>query len=339
MRIRKRKVPLPLSLLSPIPLSDPHLFSQSPVHLHHHHQPQPSDYFSLTSAPSDLRPLIVVGNNTNPTSCGVKQEQEDKDEQQRSCLEIRGGGGGERLAQKSNNDNDDGASKEEVEVDLELVVNNNGPVGVSLSNEGLGRWSGGGGVLIPLKKRRPSESLFEKDVYDNCEEQTVVAANGSMNSEHDSNNKKASGGGGSTKQKRGTTIMEGSRCSRVNGRGWRCCQPTLVGYSLCEHHLGKGRLRSITSVRGRPSSKKQHLMVKDNYRDHQEKHQATSKRANYKLGVVKARSLSSLLGQTASTTTITTTTTTTSNNNNAGHDISSISNHESDAHVVALPTN
>ena len=43
--------------------------------------------------------------------------------------------------------------------------------------------------------------------------------------------------------------MEGSRCSRVNGRGWRCCQQTLVGYSLCEHHLGKGRLRSMTNVR------------------------------------------------------------------------------------------
>ncbi|KAI4365437.1 hypothetical protein MLD38_021421 [Melastoma candidum] len=44
--------------------------------------------------------------------------------------------------------------------------------------------------------------------------------------------------------------MEGSRCSRVNGRGWRCGRQTLVGYSLCEHHLGKGRLRSTTSVRG-----------------------------------------------------------------------------------------
>ncbi|KAJ8448133.1 hypothetical protein Cgig2_031857 [Carnegiea gigantea] len=294
--------------------------------------------YRLTSAPSDLRPLIVVGSNTNPTSSGVKQEEEDKDEQQRSCLEIQRGEG-ERIAQKSNSDDDDGASKEEVEVDLELAVNNNGPVGVSLSNEGLGRWSGGGGVLIPLKKRRPPESLFEKDVYDNCEEQTVVAANGSTNGERDSNQKKGSGGG-STKQKRGTTIMEGSRCSRVNGRGWRCCQPTLVGYSLCEHHLGKGRLRSMTSVRSRPSSKKQHHMVKDNYRDHQDKHRATSKRANYKLGVVKARSLSSLLGQTASTTTITTTAaTTTSSNNNVGHGISSISNHESDAHVVALSTN
>ena len=194
--------------------------------------------------------------------------------------------------------------------------------------------------MIPLKKRRASESFFEKHVCNNCEEKTVVA-NSSTNSEHNSNNKKGSGGG-STKQKRGTTIMEGSRCSRVNGRGWRCCQPTLVGYSLCEHHLGKGRLRSMTSVRGRPSSKKQqHHMVKDNH--DKEKHQAiNNKRVNYKLGVVKARSLSSLLGQTTSMPTITSSSTTSSNSgNNVGHDLTSMSmsNRESDAHVVALSTN
>ncbi|KAF7086043.1 hypothetical protein CFC21_089399 [Triticum aestivum] len=49
-------------------------------------------------------------------------------------------------------------------------------------------------------------------------------------------------GGGVKKRQRGPPVlMEGSRCSRVNGLGWRCSQPTLVGYSLCEHHLGKGR--------------------------------------------------------------------------------------------------
>lgn len=44
---------------------------------------------------------------------------------------------------------------------------------------------------------------------------------------------------------------EGSQCRRRNGRGWRCSQRTLVGYSLCEYHLGKGRLRSINGSRGR----------------------------------------------------------------------------------------
>lgn len=52
------------------------------------------------------------------------------------------------------------------------------------------------------------------------------------------------------KRRSPAVLMEGSRCSRVNGRGWRCCQQTLVGYSLCEHHLGKGRLKSMSSVRG-----------------------------------------------------------------------------------------
>lgn len=42
----------------------------------------------------------------------------------------------------------------------------------------------------------------------------------------------------------------GSQCRRRNGRGWRCSQRTLVGYSLCEHHLGKGRLKSINTENG-----------------------------------------------------------------------------------------
>lgn len=63
---------------------------------------------------------------------------------------------------------------------------------------------------------------------------------------------------GKKRQRRSPAVlMEGSRCSRVNGRGWRCCQQTLVGYSLCEHHLGKGRLRSMsTSPRGQLGTSK-----------------------------------------------------------------------------------
>ncbi|KAL7225163.1 hypothetical protein ACSBR1_020529 [Camellia fascicularis] len=128
-----------------------------------------------------------------------------------------------------------------------------------------------------------------------------------------------SGGGGVKKLKRGNMIMEGSRCSRVNGRGWRCCQQTLVGYSLCEHHLGKGRLRSITSVRSRAMAtitttattapKKedsslvqeeqpgQRLLDDDNVVDEKKPLMITKKRM--KLGTVKARSISSLLGQTS----------------------------------------
>lgn len=55
-------------------------------------------------------------------------------------------------------------------------------------------------------------------------------------------------GGGAKKRRGAAVLLEGSRCSRVNGRGWRCSQPTLVGYSLCEHHLGKGRMRAATAA-------------------------------------------------------------------------------------------
>ena len=59
------------------------------------------------------------------------------------------------------------------------------------------------------------------------------------------------GGGGAKKRRGPAVLLEGSRCSRVNGRGWRCSQPTLVGYSLCEHHLGKGRMRSAAAAAAR----------------------------------------------------------------------------------------
>lgn len=133
----------------------------------------------------------------------------------------------------------------------------------------------------------------------------------------------------STKKiKRGNVIMEGSRCSRVNGRGWRCSQQTLVGYSLCEHHLGKGRLRSMTSVRNRAvanqiganekdetiaplssslekeemkylslSSKNDHAVDEDED-DGEKKPLVAVTKKRMKLGAVKARSMSSLLGQT-----------------------------------------
>ena len=124
----------------------------------------------------------------------------------------------------------------------------------------------------------------------------------------------------SKKRVRGSALMEGSRCSRVNGRGWRCCQQTLVGYSLCEHHLGKGRLRSMTSVRSRsiastapkkvhvhhPSSSSSSSLEKQNMsvgealgeEEEEEKKPEIITKKRMKLGVVKARSISSLLGQT-----------------------------------------
>ncbi|XP_020573689.1 uncharacterized protein LOC110020057 isoform X2 [Phalaenopsis equestris] len=84
------------------------------------------------------------------------------------------------------------------------------------------------------------------------------------------------------RRRRPALLMEGSRCSRVNGRGWRCSQPTLVGYSLCEHHLGKGRLRSMSSVKEKLENSSPEVELR--------------KKTKKKIGVFKARSLSSLLG-------------------------------------------
>ncbi|KAK8546249.1 hypothetical protein V6N12_027044 [Hibiscus sabdariffa] len=106
---------------------------------------------------------------------------------------------------------------------------------------GIGSLSHQGEKAFPLKKRRGGLGMVQKD-------------------DDDKSGKKG-----------------GSRCSRVNGRGWRCCQQTLVGYSLCEHHLGKGRLRSITGggVKSRSNDNAAAMKKKD----------------------TKARSMSSLLGQ------------------------------------------
>ncbi|XP_020526146.1 transcription initiation factor TFIID subunit 3-like [Amborella trichopoda] len=48
----------------------------------------------------------------------------------------------------------------------------------------------------------------------------------------------------------------GLRCSRMNGKTWRCKREALLGYALCEYHHGKARMRSINQIvsqkRGKP---------------------------------------------------------------------------------------
>lgn len=108
-------------------------------------------------------------------------------------------------------------------------------------------------------------------------------------------------------------LMEGSRCSRVNGRGWRCCQQTLVGYSLCEHHLGKGRLRSMTSAKSKGKIKNkletssstgcssssqpisQVVVAVEDDNDDEEGKNVGLRMKGKKMGTVKAKSISSLL--------------------------------------------
>ncbi|KAH6812535.1 hypothetical protein C2S51_026297 [Perilla frutescens var. frutescens] len=142
--------------------------------------------------------------------------------------------------------------------------------------------------VVPLKKRK---GIFER----NPNEETATAKMKSKTNKKCGDNvvplikpvieENGMNGSSGKKIKRGNVIMEGSRCSRVNGRGWRCCQPTLVGYSLCEHHLGKGRARSMTSAR------------KQQMNEGNSQPLSSSRKKRSKVGVVKARSMSSLLSQ------------------------------------------
>ncbi|PIA53402.1 hypothetical protein AQUCO_00900169v1 [Aquilegia coerulea] len=51
-------------------------------------------------------------------------------------------------------------------------------------------------------------------------------------------------GTGKRKRKQSKGFGQGTRCSRINGRGWQCRETTLPNYALCEYHLGLARLRS-----------------------------------------------------------------------------------------------
>ncbi|CAK9169957.1 unnamed protein product [Ilex paraguariensis] len=193
----------------------------------------------------------------------------------------------------------------------------------------VGRWCERDKV-VPLKKRIGSFARREG------EEEAMIMENGKKmkakmksktnkkcvrqnvdEKEERETNKEDSEKSSGKRSKKGSVIMEGSRCSRVNGRGWRCCQQTLVGYSLCEHHLGKGRLRSMSSVRNRAMGSKSEPLPtssgreqvqenvvlvdngeEDNDDDEKKPLMVKKKQKRMKLGMVKARSISSLLSQT-----------------------------------------
>nr|GMD39731.1 WRC protein [Ipomoea batatas] len=186
-----------------------------------------------------------------------------------------------------------------------------------------GRWCGGERE-VPLKKRRGNG--FEKYETTNKPPKMKSKTNKKCVQESGNGGDHVAAAAAVKKSKRGSEIVEGSRCSRVNGRGWRCCQQTLVGYSLCEHHLGKGRLRSVNAVKNRQmgestnaktkphnaeesaetswdSSKEKPLLLLENSDDDDDDNNEREKpssgaKKRVKLGMVKARSISSLLGQT-----------------------------------------
>ncbi|KAJ4904075.1 WRC [Raphanus sativus] len=231
MRIRKRQVPLPLSSLLPVPLSD--LYSnRSPTAAARYFYGQDIDGGGGGS-PS----LLQLP--TPPPDRLIQRDVTRKEEDEEKALD---------------DDNDVDVKKRcTVASGSKKYVN---PQGESDSS-----------TRVTLRKRRGYTSFEEQDEDEEEEEEA-----------NKGNKKKKKKG----MKKSSSVLEEGSRCSRVNGRGWRCCQLTLYGYSLCEHHLGKGRVRSTNKSSGG-----------------QKKEVKNKKKKRVKLGMVKARSISSLLGQTS----------------------------------------
>ncbi|KAJ6778653.1 hypothetical protein OIU74_002441 [Salix koriyanagi] len=322
MRIRNRKAPLPLSSLSPIPLSDPQ-FSRSPVvqlqlhsspHRNLFQEPQKAEYFDHHLSSDHLnQPIGGGGKGNHDCSRGAGPQEEKK-----VLLQEGDGIKGGELREKSNDTRRGSFLSEGVHV---TVLHQS-----SSSHQGVGRW-GEGEKAFPLKKRRGSfertsneETIMDRNKKMKTKMKTkmnkkCVRQNG--DNEEDENETKEVAFSNVKAKPRGGALVEGSRCSRVNGRGWRCFQQTLVGYSLCEHHLGKGRLRSMNSVRSRSIatavpkkdesdeelsnhsllSQKQDDKVSVAYDDGDKEKPLLISRRKMKLGVVKARSISSLLGQ------------------------------------------
>uniref|UniRef100_A0A803LFR3 Uncharacterized protein n=1 Tax=Chenopodium quinoa TaxID=63459 RepID=A0A803LFR3_CHEQI len=285
MRIRKRKVPLPLSLLSPVSLSDPHLFSRSPVQTTHDNNstttlssssfsplmPTSSDYFSTTKrSASDPRrggPLVDNDNTSKlPTATNTTVDATGFEAVDNNGLQI--------------NNNEDNISI----ASMRGATENNDDSGRSLSlsnneDQVLGRWCDGD-KAIPLKKRRGIgfNTFVENSIFDGKEDTTTPPTTMTM-------------------------IMKWSKTDVEDEK---------------QIEKGKGRLRSMTSntsAKSRSSKKKSNSTngtkfalgqveeseaVDNSSQKKLERMSSFGKSKRVKLGVVKARSLSSLLGQTNS---------------------------------------
>lgn len=317
------------SSLSPLPLSDPHLINRSPVMV------QLSDATPTAPKPSPAAVLHHHAASAPPSSLDRRQPSD-----QPSNGSDEPSGIGESGAHRQHNKQDpldevvrreeSGEDRKGRALSLETSQAKVLPP-FSHSSTRDGRWYEGE-KAIPLKKRRGSFEENNNATHNNKKMKAKMKTKmnkkcstrdeDSMGEEDEGEETKVEMNV-SKKRARGSALMEGSRCSRVNGRGWRCCQQTLVGYSLCEHHLGKGRLRSMTSVRSRsiiassapkkvhhvplpsPSSsslEKQSECVVANaesfVEDEKKPEMMTITKKRMKLGMVKARSISSLLGQT-----------------------------------------
>ncbi|KAK2989185.1 hypothetical protein RJ640_029377 [Escallonia rubra] len=317
MRIRKRFPPS--SSLSSVHLPDPQLDRSTLVQLQQLHQPHRLQSTAIQVHPLENQRVREAKINSQPPD---PPNRPPPSPSRGVCSDA--GHDKEKVKQKD-------LEGEDVKDDA-WKAGSGLLLSPSASHQVLGEW-GEGSKVGPLKKRR--RGSFQRGLH---EEEAVRKMQArvrnqeykqpSGDEEEDEKKESIQAGMGNTtsakKGKRGSVLKEGSRCSRVNGRGWRCCQQTLVGYSLCEHHLGKGRLRSMTRVRDGAmadcstaaadvepahAQEEEKLVVGDCDNDQNQAHEhhhhdkedkkplmVTKKRM--KLGVVKARSISSLLGQT-----------------------------------------
>ncbi|KAF5473369.1 hypothetical protein F2P56_009984 [Juglans regia] len=350
MRIRKRQVPFSLSSLASVTVSDP-LLSRSPVV-----QLQLQD----ATHPKASDPL---GNLTPHRERGAHFDYQPSDQPNQRLLPIEGGSSGLDCSDNASGTHKEKKKKDfsellqgeyerggEVEKGNDIrkggILGAETVTGVLPESRAIYQASGStwcdGEKSFPPKKRRSSfersrsreDAMMERDKIkmktkmktemissNKCAQQIN---NEELGEEKETKARGLESTGAKKLRARGGALMEGSRCSRVNGRGWRCCQQTLVGYSLCEHHLGKGRLRSMTSLRSRSlagsntltalkrdeseplsttSSSLLENELKDSVLDNGGEDEDENKplmftKKRMKLGMVKARSISSLLGQT-----------------------------------------
>ncbi|XAR68607.1 hypothetical protein NMG60_11003793 [Bertholletia excelsa] len=292
MRIRKRFLS---SSISSIALSDPQL--NRPAMVRHHprnlHVEEDNTYSQLSDLPiqpssptSDHQPAIRSGGPRWVCSNKLKVLEDEKLKEEKWEEEERNNDTGKRS------------------ILLSAVRSGLVPPTSSSHQEDM---------AVPPKKRKASRGEAEprpmeknkKVIMRNYINSKVSKTNKkSMPKSDEDEDKKVRNGHGARKPRRGGAIVEGSRCSRVNGRGWRCSQSTLVGYSLCEHHLGKSRLRSVASVRepiklceASLLGEREPLTIRRALEEGGGE-ETDERKKRTKIGVVKARSMSSLLGQT-----------------------------------------
>ncbi|KAG6744871.1 hypothetical protein POTOM_051511 [Populus tomentosa] len=257
-------------------------------------KPQKDEYFDPHLPFDRLNQLIGGGSKGHDDRSHGARPQEEK----KVLLEEGDGIKGRELGEKSNDTRGSFLSEG---VHITVLQQS------SSSHQGVGRW-GEGEKAFPLKKRRGSferrsneEMIMDRNKKMKTKMKTNMNTCVQQNGDNEEDEKETKEGVGSNvkTKPRGGVLLEGSRCS-------------------------KGRLRSMNSVRSRsiasivpnkdaseevsshslPSQKKEETKkaslddkVSVAYdEDDKEKPLVISKR-KMKLGVVKARSMSSLLGQ------------------------------------------